>query len=178
MADYSTIARPYAKAAFEFAQASNALAAWGDNLAALAQAAEHPDLRALLGDPRVTTAKLTELLTGLLGDSLDAAGRNFVALLADNRRLAALPAIAAQFEALRAEAEQRVDVELITATPAEKAQEQRIAEQLKQRLGKEVRLHSKVDESLLGGAVVRAGDLVIDSSVKGKLERLANEIAH
>lgn len=178
MADYSTIARPYAKAAFEFAQASNALAVWGDNLAALAQAADNPDLAALLGDPRVTTAKLTELLTGLLGDSLDAAGRNFVALLADNRRLAALPAIAAQFEALRAEAEQRVDVELITAAPAEEAQEQRIAEQLKQRLGKDVRLHSKVDESLLGGAVVRAGDLVIDSSVKGKLERLANEIAH
>lgn len=178
MADYSTIARPYAKAAFEFARGSDTLATWGDNLAALAQAVEHPDLAALLGDPRVTTAQLTELLTGLLGERLDPAGRNFVAILAANRRLAALPAIAAQFEALRAAAEQRVDVELITAVPADKAQEQRIAEQLQKRLGKDVRLHSRVDESLLGGAVVRAGDLVIDSSVKGKLARLANEIAH
>jgi len=178
MADYSTIARPYAKAVFEFARTQDALGSWGDRLAALAQAVEHPDLHALLGDPRVTARQITDLLVALLGESLDQAGQNFVALLADNRRLAALPAIAERFEALRAEAEQRVDVELTTAAAADEAQQRQIAEALKQRLGKDVRLHSKVDESLLGGAVVRAGDLVIDSSVKGKLERLANEIAH
>lgn len=177
MADLSTLARPYAKAAFEYAREHKALAAWGDCLAGLAAAAVHPEVQPLLGhNPRVTP----EMLAGLLADIVkaDAAQRNFIRLLAQNRRLEALPAIAAGFEALRAEAENRISVELRTAVQVDDKLAGRIAKALKQRLGREVELQTAVDESLLGGAVIRAGDLVIDDSVRGKLERLAAELTH
>lgn len=177
MADFSTIARPYARAAFEYAREHKALAGWSENLRVLAAAAEHDEVQPLLGNnPKVTPAMLVELFTGLV--KLDEAQRNFVRLLAARRRLRALPAIAAEFAALRAAAESRVDVELRAATEVEKGLADKIAAALKQRLGRDVALQTVVDESLLGGAVIRAGDLVIDDSVRGKLDRLAAELTH
>ena len=173
MAEKATIARPYARAAFEHARQARALAAWSELLGKAAQVVADPQVARLLQSPHVTP----DQLAGLVGDAAapagDAAQRNFVRTLACNRRLGLVAEIAAQFEALRADEEQYVDVEVVAALPVDAAQEQRLAGALRQRLGREVRLHTSIDASLIGGAIVRAGDLVIDGSLKGRLERLA-----
>jgi F-type H+-transporting ATPase subunit delta len=161
MADRATIARPYARAAFAHAQASKDLAGWSKLLAAAAQ---------------VTGEELVELLGGLSKQAAGEGGRNFLKALAENRRLALLPHIAAQFEALRAEVENIVDVEVIAAREIAAPQESRLAAALKKRLGRDVRMHTRIDGTLLGGAIVRAGDLVIDGSLKGRLERLGSAL--
>ena len=106
------------------------------------------------------------------------AGQNFIGLLADNDRLAYLPEIAMEFEHLRAEAEKIVDVDVTSAIALDEPQQQKIAAAMRERLGRNVRLHCEIDESLLGGAVVRAGDLVIDGSLRGRLDRLAGALTH
>ena len=105
-------------------------------------------------------------------------GRNFLKALAENRRLALLPQIAAQFEALRAEVEGVVDVEVIAAREIAAPQQKKLEAALAKRLGREVRMHTRIDETLLGGAIVRAGDLVIDGSLKGRLERLGSALTN
>ncbi len=172
MADRATIARPYARAAFAHARESSDLAGWSNLLGAAAQGAADPGVARLIGNPHVTGAELVELLGGLSGKAGGEGGRNFLKTLAENRRLALLPHIAAQFEALRAEVENVMDVEIIAAREIAVPQEMALASALKKRLGREVRMHTRIDESLLGGAIVRAGDLVIDGSLKGRLERL------
>lgn len=174
MAEKATIARPYARAAFDFAREHDALAAWSGVLAAAAQVAADPRVAPLLSSPKVTTAQSV----GLVADVAAAQGpaRNFLEVLAENRRLGLLPEIAAQFEVLRTEAEKVVDVEVVSAMNLDGAQEARLAAALRGRLGREVRMHTRIDASLIGGAIVRAGDLVIDGSLKGRLERLASEM--
>lgn len=179
MADQSTLARPYAKAAFEYASEHKAVAVWHELLDTLAQAAAHPDMQPLLGNnPNVTPAMLAELFVTLGGQKLDQAQHNFVHLLAINRRLALLPEIAAGFAALRALAEKRVTVELRTASAVSDALQTRIRQALEQRLHATVELQTVLDEKVIGGALLRAGDLVIDNSVRGKLERLAANLMH
>jgi F-type H+-transporting ATPase subunit delta len=112
------------------------------------------------------------------GEHIDDQARNLVRVLAENRRLDVLPAIAALYERLRAEAEGAVEAELISAVPVKDAHRDKIAQALGRRLGREVKLTCTEDKSLLGGAVLRAGDLVIDGSVKGKLARLAGTMSH
>ena len=174
MAEKATIARPYARAAFDFARGQDALASWSGMLAAAAQVAADPQVEPLLSSPHVTTAQLV----GLIADAATAQGpaRNFLEVLAENRRLGLLPEIAAQFEELRTEVENVVDVEVVSAMDLDGAQQARLAQALKGRLGREVRMHTRIDASLIGGAIVRAGDLVIDGSLKGRLERLASEM--
>jgi F-type H+-transporting ATPase subunit delta len=133
-----------------------------------------PQVHGLLGHPRVTAAQLAELVNGIAG--LDEDGRNFISLLAQNRRLGFLPEIAALFEQMKAEVENAVDVEVIAASALSADQETRYAAALQKKLGRQVRLHTRVDGSLLGGAVLKAGDLVIDGSLKGRLDRLATEL--
>jgi len=128
----------------------------------------------LLGNPHVTPAQLADLVNGIAG--LDDNGRNFVTLLAQNRRLGFLPEIAALFEQMKTEIENAVDVEVVAATQLTADQESRYAAALQKKLGRQVRLHTRVDGSLLGGAVLKAGDLVIDGSLKGRLDRLATEL--
>lgn len=176
MAELATIARPYARAAFEYAQADGKLAQWSDVLGTAAAVVADPAVEKLLDHPRVTPAQLVDLIADVAGARLDVSTRNFVATLAQNRRLGLLPQVASMYEALRADAERRADVEVISAAPLDAAQQQRLASALKQRLQREVRLHCSVDPSLIGGAIVRSGDLVIDGSVKVRLARLAAEI--
>ena len=172
MADRATVARPYARAAFAHARDAKDFASWSRLLGAAATAAVDPRVSRLIGHPLVTGRQLVELLAEASGGAGGAEGRNFLRTLAANRRLALLPEISAQFEALRAEIENVVDVELIAAREIEAPQQQRLAAALKRRLGREVRMHTRIDESLIGGAIVRAGDLVIDGSLKGRLDRL------
>jgi F-type H+-transporting ATPase subunit delta len=176
VAERATIARPYARAAFAYARESNGFESWSKLLASAAAGAEDSRVARLIGNPHVTSDQLVELLGGLSKQAAGEHGRNFLRALAENRRLALLPEIAAQFEKLRAETENVVDVEVIAAREIAAPQEKRLAAALKKRLGREVRMHTRIDESLLGGAIVRAGDLVIDGSLKGRLERLGSAL--
>ena len=173
MAEKATIARPYARAAFEHARSKNALGRWSELLAVASQVVSDARVRPLLGNPQVSVDQLVELIAGIAGDRADAEGRNFLRALAANRRLGTLPDIVAQFEVLRAEVENVVDVEVVAAMEVDPAQAERLSRALRTRLGRDVRLHTRIDASLIGGAIVRAGDLVIDGSLKGRLDRLA-----
>ena len=180
MAEQATVARPYARAAFEHAHAAGRLAAWSQLLAVGAAVAASPGADDLFGNPRVSEAQLIEFIAGIATDagaSVDAHARNFLALLAHNRRLGYLPAIATQFEALRAEVENTLDVEVTTAFALTPAQREQLSAALGTRFKRHVRLAESVDATLLGGAIVRAGDLVIDGSVQGRLARLQQQIS-
>jgi len=176
MAELITTARPYAKAVFALARKDNTLAATSVGLQRAATVAADPGVRPLLGSPHVSAAQLSELVNGIAGSKLDEHGRNFITLLAQNRRLGFLPEIAALFEQMKTEVENAVDVEVIAATQLTPDQETRYAAALQKKLGRQVRLHTRLDDSLLGGAVLKAGDLVIDGSLKGRLERLAIDL--
>ena len=176
MAERTTTARPYAKAIFALARQGNTLAATSASLQRAAVVVLDPRVHALLGSPHVTAVQLAEFVAGVVGAGLDEYGRNFISLLAANRRLGFLPEIAALFEQMKAEVENAIDVEVIAASPLTSDQESRYAAALQKKLGRAVRLHTKVDGSLLGGAVLKAGDLVIDGSIKGRLDRLATEL--
>lgn len=175
MAEVTTIARPYAVAVFSLAQEKGDLQTWSDLLQVAAQCADDAEVEAILTNPAVSDEQAVDLLGDVVGD-LSADARNFLLLLAENNRLLLLPEIAALFQELRAEAEQMLTAEVVTARALTDAQKTKIAAALKKRLGKEVTLTEQVDENLLGGAIIRAGDLVIDGSALGKLNRLANAI--
>ncbi|HEV2700073.1 MAG TPA: F0F1 ATP synthase subunit delta [Steroidobacteraceae bacterium] len=176
MADKTTIARPYAKAAFAEARGDSMLAAWSAALHTAAAVVEDPRVKSLLGDPHVSTAQLSQLVLDLAGAGLGEHGRNFVQALTEARRLDCLPQIATLFDDLKDAAEGIADVTVTSATELDDRQLQSLTAALTRRLKREVRLHCTTDPHLLGGAVVRSGDLVIDGSVRGRLERIANEL--
>ena len=177
MAELSNIARPYARAVFELAKTDADYSVWSERLEWLATVAADPNIGTLFNNPRVSKHALAGVFTDICADQVDGNAKNLVRLLAQNRRLHVLPAIAEQYERLRAEAEQTVQAELETALPVSDTQQQRIAEALSQRMGRRVELTVKTNEKLLGGAVVRAGDLVIDGSIRARLEKLATAIS-
>ena len=176
MADKSTVARPYAKAAFEEARDRKRLGPWSEALHTAAAVVGDPRVEALLGNPRVTPEELAALVIEIAGPKLDEEGRNFVHTLADNRRLALLPEISALFDGLKGEAEGIIDVTVTSAAPLDDSELGKLTAALERRLGRSVRLQCATDPALLGGAVLRAGDLVIDGSLRGRLERIAYEL--
>ncbi len=135
-----------------------------------------PRVAALTKSPSLTAADLAGVITDVAGAALDAGMQNFVRVLAENRRLLLLPEIAAHYEELRAAVENTLDVEVISAVTLSDAQADKLKQALSTRLKRAVRMQNSVDSTLLGGAVVRAGDLVIDGSLKGRLERLATDL--
>jgi F-type H+-transporting ATPase subunit delta len=176
VADRATIARPYARAAFAHAQATKDFANWSKLLGAAATGAKDARVARLIGNPHVTGDELVDLLGGLSKQAAGEGGKNFLRALAENNRLALLPEIAAQYEKLRAEVEGLVDVTVIAAREIAAPQQKRLEAALAKRLGRDVRMQMQIDESLIGGAIVRAGDLVIDGSLKGRLERLGSAL--
>ena len=176
MADRSTIARPYARAAFQEAQATKRLAPWSDALVAGAQVVQDARVKPLLDHPRVTPAQLAQLVLEIAGPALDEHGRNFVQTLAENRRLGYLPEIAEIFNELKDAEEGIVDVTVTSAAPLDQQQQLTLTEALAKKLKRQVRLHCETDPALIGGAVLRAGDLVIDGSLRTRLDRLATEL--
>ena len=176
MAERATIARPYAKAAFEYARDANALAQWSQGLKAAAEIVADPRVAPLTKSPQWSAADLVSLVTDVAGAKLDAAMQNFVRVLAENHRLLLLPEIAAHYEEFRSAVENTVDVEVVSAVKLDAAQSDKLSAALTKRLKRNVRMKNSVDATLLGGAVLRAGDLVIDGSLKGRLERLATEL--
>ena len=177
MSELTTAARPYAKAVFEMAHETGALTNWSAQLAAMSAVVAADGSAALLNHPRITKEQKAEILAEAAGDALDDQGRNLLRVLAENDRFVLLPEIATIFEQLKAEAEGAVEAEITSAQEISDEQQQAIAAALEKRLGREVKLVTKVDPSLMGGAIIRAGDLVIDSSIQGRLQEMKAALA-
>lgn len=176
MAELSTLARPYANAAFEHAVASSALPSWSQALGLLAALCAEEKVVELLRSPTYTASQRAALLIELCDGSLDGAMQNLLHAMSDNNRLLLIPAVHQQFQALKANLERTIDVDVITAAPLDDALHARLAAALGKRLGREVRVAVAIDPTLLGGAVIRAGDMVIDGSLRGRLNKLADAL--
>jgi F-type H+-transporting ATPase subunit delta len=183
MADNNTIARPYAQAVFELANESGDLATWSEALDVAGQLMADGQAAEYLSDPAFNNEQRLEFLAGLFDQAgarvlggKDKKGTNFLKLLLEYRRVAVLPEIAEHFEALKAEVENIVDVTVTSATTISKQQQDTISKALRERLGRSVNIETKIDENLIGGAVIRAGDVVIDGSLRSRLEGLATEL--
>jgi F-type H+-transporting ATPase subunit delta len=177
MAEKSTIARPYAEAVFQLAQANGQLKEWSDMLQTIGVIVADEDMQGILGNTSVNKSQIADLVIDVAGKTMTEQGSNLIKLLAENRRLNVMAELIEQFEALKAEAEKTVEAEVVAASEVSQAQQTEIAAKLKARLGCEVSLKCSVDESLMGGAIIKAGDLVIDGSVSGQLNKLSVELA-
>jgi len=176
MAEITTIARPYAKAVFEFALERDELDRWSNALALAASFTSHEELRPLLDSPKIADADKAEAIAELCGEQIFAEAVNFLKLLGQQKRLPALAAVSEAFELLKAQQQQIIEVEVQSAFELSPEQEEKIAEGLRTKWNKQINLHSSVDQSLIGGVVVRAGDVVIDGSLRGKLDKLAEAV--
>ena len=176
MAEPITLARPYAKAVFQVAAQSNDLAGWSQMLRQVAVVCKDERVATLLSSPVITAEEQAQRLIGLFGDELSAPAQNVIKVLAYHGRLTLIAEIVELFEALRAQQEKSVDAMVTTAFEANSATVDALAAALTKNLNREVKLVANVDPSLIGGAIIRAGDTVIDSSVRGKLKKLAESI--
>lgn len=180
MSDHTTIARPYAKAIFNHALAAKLLAAWSTTLHNVAEAVLQPDAESFISNPATTAESQAQLLLTVCAINPASEKKmveNLVGLLAENKRLLVLPDIYAQFEALRAEQEKTLTANVSSFAELTSTEQKNLIESLSQRLQRQVTLEITIDKSLLGGAVIRAGDLVIDGSVRGKLNKLGTSLA-
>lgn len=175
MSQALTLARPYARAAFAIARDAGALPVWSDALAFAARVAADPQVAGLLGNPKLTQADAATLLAP---EGANALFGNFLGLLFDNRRLALLPEIAGLYDELRFEAERVVKARVTSAVALPAGELETIKAALSRRFGREVEIETAVDAELIGGAVIDAGDVVIDGSIKGKLGRLETALSH
>lgn len=176
MAELATLARPYAKAVFELAKGDRSLDQWSRMLGFLSAAAAAPKVRALLDSPDLSAEVKAERLVEICGEELNDRAKALVRILARNKRLDALEEIREQFEARKAEEERMLDVEVVTAHPLSAEQSDALRTALQKRFEREVNLTSRVDDAVLGGAVIRAGDTVIDASLRGRLDKLAESL--
>jgi F-type H+-transporting ATPase subunit delta len=177
MSEAITTARPYAQAAFDAAQKLADLKGWSEAILSLAEAVNHPEVQAIINSPRVAQADIESLMDGLLGAKAVVQLRNFVRVLAENKRMQILPEIASLYEALRADAEKTALVEVDSAFELSDKQQENIISSLKKRLGRDIKLVCKINKDLLGGVVIRTGDQVIDGSARTRLGEMATALA-
>ncbi len=175
MSDLTTIARPYAQAAFDFAVEKQQLTQWSEMLAFAAEVTNNEQMNELLTSS-ASAEKLAEIFIAICGEQFDTYGQNLIKVMAENGRLKAFPDVFEQFVALKQEFEKQMDVEIISATELSEQQLADISSKLEQRLERKVQLNCSVDETLLGGVIIRAGDLVIDNSARGRLDRLSDAL--
>lgn len=173
MAELTTLARPYARAAFEAALEAGKLQEWSDMLSKVAAVVSNDRVAAALSRPSLTDQQQAGIVLDLLDGELNREVGNFIRTLAENKRLALIPEIHELFERHKANQEKTVEVEVLSAYPLAGESQQKLTQSLKGYLQREVSIRSEVDKSLIGGVVIRAGDLVIDGSVRGKLNKLA-----
>jgi len=178
MAEVSTIARPYAEAAFRLADASGKLADWSDMLGNLTQVAADPGIAAAITDPNLTSPKVAGMFIGILGGRLTGEAENLVRVLAENKRLEVLAEIANQFEVLKNEREGMVEAEIVTAFPLDDAQLRALLSQIETKAGRRVKARVSVDSELIAGVRVVIGDKVIDGSVRAQLAALEATLKH
>ena len=175
MSDLTTIARPYAKAAFEFAVDKKQLDQWGQMLAFAAEVVNNEQVHELLTSS-ASAEKLAEIVIAVCGEQFDAYGQNLIKVMAANGRLLALPKVNEAFHDLKRDYERRVEVEVISATTLTQEQLAEMSSKLEQRLERKVQLNCSIDEALIAGVIIRAGDMVIDNSARGRLNRLSDEL--
>lgn len=175
MSELTTVARPYAKAAFDFALEQGQLDKWQSMLQFASLVAENEEVQGFIRSS-LATSKIADAFIAVCAEQLDQHGQNFIRVMAENKRLAALSAVYQGFLELRANHEAVKEVFVTSATPLTAAQETKIANAMKVKLNSQVRLITKVDSALLAGAVIRYDDTVIDGSSKGQLNRLSQEL--
>ncbi|WP_373777102.1 F0F1 ATP synthase subunit delta [Glaesserella sp.] len=175
MSELTTVARPYAKAAFDFALEQGQLDKWQEMLQFSALVAENDEVAELI-DSSFSATKIVDTFIAICADQLDQYGQNFIRIMAENKRLGALPSVLKAFLEFRAEHEAITEVIVTSATKLTKAQETKITDAMTKRLNGKVRIVSQVDKSLIAGVVVRYGDIVIDGSSRGQLNRLSQEL--
>lgn len=173
MADFTTAARPYANAVYDIANETSTLDSWSDALANLAAVVSDAQISDLLDSPEAGKAEKAELILQVLGDKLNQQQQNLVKLMAENGRLKLMPDVGEQFEVARAKAENKIEAEVISAFELTPEQTDELVNTLKNKLGCEVTLTTTIDESLIGGVVIKAGDTIIDASMKSQLDSLA-----
>lgn len=185
MADNNTIARPYARAAFALAREKDTLAKWSDALTAAKESLADGQVVKFLSNPALSDEQRLGFLTDLFKKAGgktsvlaggDKQGNNFLKLLIEYDRVAVLPEISEQFEVLKANVENTIEVKVTSAVAISAAQKKAFTAALKERLGRTVQLETDIDESLIGGAVIRAGDVVIDGSLRSRLQGLSNAL--
>lgn len=177
MPSLSNVARPYAQAVFDLAREQEDLVGWGGRLECIAAVAGNEALSGVLSTPGIDREQVAKMVIEICGDELGDEGRNLVRLLARNQRLEAAPELLTAFEALRAEAESTVEATVESALPMDEPQQQKLLEALQEHLGRAVKLEFSVNEDLIGGAVVRAGDWVVDASARAQLEQLVGALS-
>ena len=175
MSDLTTIARPYAKAAFDFAVEKDELDQWSQMLSFAAEVAQNNDIHNLLSSS-LTAEKLAEVFIAVCGEQFDEFGQNLIKVMAENGRLMAFPDVCKEFLLLKQEHEKEIDVEVTSAVELSEEQRADISSKLEQRLARKVQLNCSIDETLLSGVIIRAGDLVIDNSARGRLDRLSDAL--
>ncbi|EOC0478286.1 F0F1 ATP synthase subunit delta [Cronobacter turicensis] len=173
MSEFVTVARPYAKAAFDFAVEHQSLDRWQDMLAFAAEVAKNEQMAELLSGA-LAPETLAKSFIAICGDQLDDNGQNLIKVMAENGRLKVLPDVLEQFIQLRAALEATVEVEVTSASALSDEQLAKISAAMEKRLSRKVKLNCKIDKSVMAGVIIRSGDTVIDGSVRGRLERLAD----
>ena len=173
MTDFTTAARPYANAVYDLAHESSELDSWSDALANLAAVVNDAQISKLLDAPESGKSQKGELIIQVLGDKLNEQQQNLVKLMAENGRLKLMTDVLEQFEVARAKAENKVEAEVISAFELTAKQTSELVNTLKNKLGCEVTLTTTIDKSLIGGVVIKAGDTIIDASMKSQLNSLA-----
>ena len=176
MAEITTTARPYAKAAFQHALEQKELDQWSSMLSFVAAVTCDETMQTVLQSPGMTSEQKAEAIISIDADKLSEQGKNFIFLLAENDRLSFLPMISDLFELLKAEQEKTVEVMVSTAYELASGEADKLAASLKERLGREVQISSEIDKSLIGGLIIHAGDMVIDGSVRGKIAKLSERL--
>ena len=172
MSELATLARPYAAAVFKRAKETQAAAKWSQSLAFMSAVMENRDISVVVDNPKVNKQRLSALMLDICQGHVNEENENFLKLLVQNNRLVLLPYIAKLFEAYKAEDEGYADVDVLTAYALSKEAKQNLAAILEKTLGKKIHMNVTVDKSLIGGVLVRAGDKVIDGSIKGRLQNM------
>ncbi|MCX2961752.1 F0F1 ATP synthase subunit delta [Rodentibacter caecimuris] len=175
MSELTTIARPYAKAAFDFAIEKSAVEKWAEMLSFVSAVIENETVKTLLNSV-ASAQKLADTVISICGEQLDQYGQNFIRLMAENKRLSAIPAVFNEFKHYVEEHQAIAEVDVVSAQPLNVTQIEKITAAMEKRLARKVKLNCNVDSSLIAGVVIRTEDFVIDGSSRGQLTRLANEL--
>ena len=178
MSSLTTLARPYAKAAFELAQSDNSLALWDDMLSLAGALVSNEAMAGLLESPQVSSAQAVQVMADAAGDAFSERFRDYLSVLASNGRMPLLPEVVDLFQQFRAEAEKRLSVRVVSAIELDEDQAARMKAALARRFEREIELVSEIDPGVIGGAVIYAGDQVIDGSLRGRLQKLSNNLSN
>ena len=177
MLEKATIARPYASAAFDEAIEEGKLNEWSSMLSLLSVIVSDNNMRGVINNPKLSSGQLHQFIAEICGDKLSKKGNNFTKVLIDAERIGLAAEIFILFEQKRAAAEDIGEVDLISAYALNDAQISAISESISKKLGKTIDINAKVDNDLIGGVIIRAGDSVIDASLRGRLEELNSVFA-